>query len=212
MKYVVETQDWYVYGSKNAEMEDSGKWRRTIPPRAEWMEEYCFAIVDPDYNLLFGIRKDNGEVFYNKGMSTEVRNRLDELSGYRIMNNDQYIFCVADKDENILFGILYNGQAVAHGLIEVVTMSEYCSIPHLKGALYIITGSDNMVLGTYINDMTVNGGEAYSYFLDGNELRYEGLSTTLPKLTVEENVLMVEYPSNYTGPMFQMEDGMLFVI
>lgn len=110
-KYCEEDRCWYEYHSQNEEWEDTGRWRRTTPISESLSLEYIFAIVDINDNLLFGIRYD-GEVVYNKGMSDEVRVRLEELDGIKPMHDDTYIYAIMDANDNLLFGITKKGEVV----------------------------------------------------------------------------------------------------
>lgn len=311
-KYCSEDNCWYEYNSQNEEWPDTGRWRKTSPISESLSTEYIFAIVDTDGHLLFGIRYD-GEVVYNKGMSdevrerlteldgiqvmndenyiyaitdargnllfgirrdgevvydrgipTEVRMRLDDLKGYKVMNDmnyafaitdpfdrllfgithkgevvydkgvpgevklrlnelkgirtmrsENYIFAITDNIDNILLGIKHDGEVVIpKGIVHVVTWEEYGNMRHTPGALYIIKGEKGRTEGAYINGMAVQTGEENAFMRDANLLIYNGTMTVLPKIWIdhEEMRLMVEYPSDYSGPIFHVEDGMLFLI
>lgn len=107
-------------------------------------ENFVFSITDLDGCLLFGITGE-GEVVYNKGMSdevreilhdlnkllsdtrermdkaekaiTEIKERLAELDGIQIIENENFIFAITAtgidiEEEYILFGIRHNGEVV----------------------------------------------------------------------------------------------------
>ncbi len=103
-------------------------------------ENYVYAITDMDGCLLFGITT-SGEVVYDKGIPGEVKpilaelnkllsdtrkrmeeaetailsikERLAELDGYRLMEDENFIFAIMDKDEDyLLFGIDRTGRVV----------------------------------------------------------------------------------------------------
>lgn len=103
-------------------------------------ENYVYAIVDAGGRVLFGITR-SGEVVYDKGIPEEVKpilrrlnrlltdtrermekaetaiaqikERLSELDGYRLMEDENFIFAIMDKDEDyLLFGIDRTGRVV----------------------------------------------------------------------------------------------------
>lgn len=103
-------------------------------------ENFIYAITDASGRVLFGITH-KGEVTYDKGIPTEVKpilrrinrlladtrermekaetaitqikERLSELDGYRIMEDENFIFAIMDKDEDyLLFGIDRTGRVV----------------------------------------------------------------------------------------------------
>lgn len=103
-------------------------------------ENYIFAITDANGRALFGI-SHAGEVVYDKGIPEEVKpilrrlnrdlsdarerigkaetaiaqikERLAELDGYRVMEDENFIFAIMDKDEDyLLFGIDRTGRVV----------------------------------------------------------------------------------------------------
>lgn len=103
-------------------------------------ENYIFAIIDASDRVLFGITH-TGEVIYDKGIPeevkpilkrlnrdlsdareriekaetaiTQIKERLAELDGYRLMEDENFIFAIMDKDEDyLLFGIDRTGRVV----------------------------------------------------------------------------------------------------
>lgn len=107
-------------------------------------ENYVFSITDADGCLLFGITGE-GEAVYNRGMSdetrkilrdlnklladtrqrletaenaiTEIKERLSELDGIQIIQNENFLFAITApgeeyEDEYILFGIDREGRVV----------------------------------------------------------------------------------------------------
>lgn len=77
---------------------------------------WVYAIEDSNGNMLLSVNRD-GEVWYKKGMSDEARrkfeeiaNRLKELSGWKITENEQYMFLITDSANNLLFGINRKGE------------------------------------------------------------------------------------------------------
>ena len=143
-KFCDETQCWYEYNSHNDIDPETGRWRKSVPIHEVDSDEYIFAIVDADGTFLFGIRHD-GEVVYNRGMSdevreilhdlnklladtrermeraetaiTEIKERLAELDGIQIVENENFIFAITatgkdTEEEYILFGIRHNGEVV----------------------------------------------------------------------------------------------------
>ncbi|WP_304423472.1 hypothetical protein [uncultured Duncaniella sp.] len=103
-------------------------------------ENFIYAIVDAGGRVLFGITR-SGEVVYDKGIPEEVKpilrrinrlltdtrermekaeaaitsikERLAELDGYRLMEDENFIFAIMDKDEDyLLFGIDRTGRVV----------------------------------------------------------------------------------------------------
>lgn len=103
-------------------------------------ENFIYAIVDAGGRVLFGITRA-GEVVYDKGIPEEVKpilrrinrlladtrermekaetaitaikERLAELDGYRLMEDENFIFAIMDKDEDyLLFGIDRTGRVV----------------------------------------------------------------------------------------------------
>lgn len=103
-------------------------------------ENFIYAITDKSERVLFAITKD-GEVVYDKGIPEEVkpilrrlnRNledarqriskaeeaivdikaRLSELDGYRLMEDENFMFAIMDKsEEHLLFGIDREGRVV----------------------------------------------------------------------------------------------------
>ncbi len=213
-KYCAETGCWYEYNSGNEEWDDSGRWRKASPISESLSEEYIFAIVDTDDTLLFGITH-KGAVVYDKGIPGEVKARLGELEGIRVMRDRNYVFALTDKDDNVLVGVLHDGEVVIpKGVVRVVTWEEYESMGHTPGTLYIIEGKGGRTEGAFINGRAVTAGEEYAFMRDANLLVYHGRMHVLPKIWIDhaEMRLMVEYPSGYSGPLFVAEDGMLFLI
>lgn len=89
---------------------------RKQPLRIVKSDMWVYAIEDCNGNMLLSINRD-GEVWYKKGMSDEVRrkfeeiaNRLKELSGWKITENEQYMFLITDSANNLLFGINRKGE------------------------------------------------------------------------------------------------------
>lgn len=94
---------------------DDGNVRKQ-PLRIVKSDMWVYAIEDCNGNMLLSVNRD-GEVWYKKGMSDEVRrkfeeiaNRLKELSGWKITENEQYMFLITDSANNLLFGINRNGE------------------------------------------------------------------------------------------------------
>jgi hypothetical protein len=95
--------------------DDDGNVRKQ-PLRIVKSDMWVYAIEDCNGNMLLSVNRD-GEVWYKKGMSDEVRrkfeeiaNRLKELSGWKITENEQYMFLITDSANNLLFGINRNGE------------------------------------------------------------------------------------------------------
>lgn len=89
---------------------------RNQPLRIVKSDMWVYAIEDCNGNMLLSINRD-GEVWYKNGMSDEVRrkfeevvNRLKELSGWKITENEQYMFLITDSANNLLFGINRKGE------------------------------------------------------------------------------------------------------
>ena len=89
---------------------------RKQPRRIVKSDMWVYAIEDCNGNMLLSVNRD-GEVWYKKGMSDEVRrkfeeiaNRLKELSGWKITENEQYMFLITDSANNLLFGINRKGE------------------------------------------------------------------------------------------------------
>lgn len=95
--------------------DDDGNVRKQ-PLRIVKSDMWVYAIEDSNGNMLLSVNRD-GEVWYKKGMSDEVRrkfeeitNRLKELSGWKITENEQYMFLITDSANNLLFGINRKGE------------------------------------------------------------------------------------------------------
>lgn len=95
--------------------DDDGNVRKQ-PLRIVKSDMWVYAIEDCNGNMLLSVNRD-GELWYKKGMSDEVRrkfeeiaNRLKELSGWKITENEQYMFLITDSANNLLFGINRNGE------------------------------------------------------------------------------------------------------
>ena len=95
--------------------DDDGNVRKQ-PLRIVKSDMWVYAIEDCNGNMLLSVNLD-GEVWYKKGMSDEVRrkfeeiaNRLKELSGWKITENEQYMFLITDSANNLLFGINRKGE------------------------------------------------------------------------------------------------------
>lgn len=89
---------------------------RKQPLRIVKSDMWVYAIEDCNGNMLLSVNR-GGEVWYKKGMSDEVRrkfeeiaNRLKELSGWKITENEQYMFLITDSANNLLFGINRKGE------------------------------------------------------------------------------------------------------
>lgn len=95
--------------------DDDGNVRKQ-PLRIVKSDMWVYVIEDSNGNMLLSVNRD-GEVWYKKGMSDEVRrkfeeiaNRLKELSGWKITENEQYMFLITDSANNLLFGINRKGE------------------------------------------------------------------------------------------------------
>lgn len=95
--------------------DDDGNVRKQ-PLRIVKSDMWVYTIEDSNGNMLLSVNRD-GEVWYKKGMSDEVRrkfeeiaNRLKELSGWKITENEQYMFLITDSANNLLFGINRKGE------------------------------------------------------------------------------------------------------
>lgn len=177
-------------------------------------ENFIFAITDPYDRLLFGIARD-GKVVFDKGVPGEVQARFEELKGYQIMHDDNYLFALTDKYENVLFAVRYDGSIVMpKGIVRVLTFEEYTKEPYTPDTLYVIQGKKGRIEGAFINGRALSAGEEYAFICDANLLVYHGSMTVLPEIWIDHEAmrLMVEYPSSYSGPIFHVEDGMLFLI
>ena len=177
-------------------------------------ENYLFAILDSERNLLFGITHA-GEVVFDKGIPTEVKVRLDEMKGYQLMSNEDFIYAITDSNDRLLFGIRSDGTVVVtKGIVEIVTWEQYQDKPRDDNILYVIEASDGSLQGAFLNGRPMASGEEYAFVCEANVLMYHGRMSVLPKIWIDhENMqLMVEYPSDYSGPIFVNEEGMLFVM
>ena len=177
-------------------------------------ENYLFAILDAERNLLFGITH-NGEVVFDKGIPTEFKIRLDEMKGYQLMSNEDFIYAITDSNDRLLFGIRRDGTVVVtKGIVEIVTWEQYQDKPRDDNILYVIEAQDGSLQGTFLNGRPLATGEEYGFIREANMLIYHGRMTSLPNIWIDhENMqLMVDYPSDYSGPIFINEDGMLFVM
>lgn len=175
---------------------------------------YLFAIMDANDNVLFGIT-NTGEVVYNKGMSKEVRTRLNELKGYQLMSDENFIYAITDINDKLLIGIKKDGTVIVpKGIVEILTWEEYKKANIDEHILYVIQGNDGSLQGAFLNRKPLSAGEEYAFFREANTLVYHGRMNVLPKFWIDyDNMeLMVDYPSNYSGPVFINEDGMLFAV
>lgn len=178
-------------------------------------ENYLYAIVDAAGTLLFGIDK-SGCVVYNKGMSDEVRLRLDELSGYQIVSDETYIFAITDSLDRLLLGIRKDGTVkIGKGVIEVLTWEEYQERPVSDDTIYVIREETTGHLQcAFLHGQPLPAGEANAYLLEDNLLIYRGMAMQQPKFWIDhdEMTLNVEYTSGYRGPKFEMVENMLFAL
>ena len=178
-------------------------------------ENYLYAIEDADGNLLFGIDR-SGRVVYNKGMSDEVRLRFDELSGYRKVDDENWLYAIVDANDRVLLGIRHDGTVViGRGVIEIVSWEEYQQRPESDDTIYVIQDVPSGRLeGAFLHGQALPAGEAYAYLCEENVLIYRGKQSKLPKFWIDhdEMTLNVEYPSGYNGPLFTVEDGVLFAL
>lgn len=178
-------------------------------------ENFIFAIMDKgEEHLLFGIDRE-GRVVFDKGIPGEVQARFDELKGYQIMHDENYLFAITDSIGTLLFGIDNEGNvSIPHGIVEITTWDEYKRKDPRQDTLYVIQGKGGRIDGAYINGRALSAGEEYAFMREENLLVYYGKMTVLPRIWINEETmeLMIDYPSNYSGPLFIMEDGMLFII
>lgn len=178
-------------------------------------ENFIFAIMDKgEEHLLFGIDRE-GRVIFDKGIPGEVQKRFDELKGYQIMHDENFIFAMTDNLGNLLFGIDNTGHAIIpRGIIEIVTWDEYSQKEPHPDTLYVIEGKGGRIDGAYINGRALSAGEEYAFTREGNLLMYHGRMSPLPRIWIDHEAmrLMIDYPSDYSGPLFMVEDGMLFLI
>lgn len=215
-KFCEETQCWYEYNSHNDPDPETGRWRKSVPIHEMISEEYIFAITDADGTLLFGIREE-GTVVYNKGMSDEVRGRLSELDGYRLIEDENYLFAITDSLGTLLFGIETSGHIVMpQGQVQVMSRERYETIEPKGDTLYIIKGDGGSTEGAYINGQSLNAGEAHSFFRDGNTIKYRGGMKSTPRIRIDHKNMeaVIDYPSDYSGPMIvsDKDTRTLFVI
>lgn len=213
-KYCDESKCWYEWNSHNDLNPETGRWRKSVPINEVLSEEYIFAIVDADGTFLFGIRHD-GEVVYNRGMSDEARARFRELEGIQPMSDENYIYAITDASGRVLFGIDNTGHAVIpRGIVEVTTWEDYIKMAPHPDTLYVIEGKGGRIDGVYINGRALSAGEEYAFSREGDLLMYHGRMSTLPRIWIDYEAmqLMIDYPSGYSGPLFMVEDGMLFLI
>lgn len=177
-------------------------------------QNFLFAILDAAGNMLFGI-KHNGEVVFDKGIPNEVKKRLKELDGIQMMSNEDFIYAITDNQNRLLFGIRWDGTFFApKGIMEIISWDEYLHKPRNDNVLYVIQGTDGSLQGAFINGNPLTSGEEYAFFRQDNILMYHGKMSILPKFWIDHDnmELMVDYPSNYSGPVFINEDGMLFAV
>lgn len=291
-KYCDESKCWYEWNSHNDIDPETGRWRKSVPINEVLTEEYIFAIVDADGTFLFGITH-RGEVVYDKGIPSEVKpilrrlnrvlsetrvrlsvaeksisemkERLSELDGYKLMENENFIFAIMDEgEEHLLFGIAHDGSVVfdkgipgevqtrfdelkgyqimhdenfifamtdnlgnllfgientghaviPRGIVEVTTWEDYSKREPHPDTLYVIEGKGGRIDGAYINGRALSAGEEYAFIREGNLLMYHGRMSSLPRIWIDYEAmqLMIDYPSDYSGPLFMVEDGMLFLI
>lgn len=214
-KYCDESKCWYEWNSHNDIDPETGRWRKSVPINEVLTEEYIFAIMDKgEEHLLFGIAHD-GSVVFDKGIPGEVQTRFDELKGYQIMHDENFIFAMTDNLGNLLFGIENTGHAVIpRGIVEVTTWEDYIKNEPHPDTLYVIEGKGGRIDGAYINGRALSAGEEYAFTREGNLLMYHGRMSPLPRIWIDYEAmqLMIDYPSDYSGPLFMVEDGMLFLI
>lgn len=176
--------------------------------------QWIYAIVDPKGRLLIGIRAD-GEVVIPKGIPDQVRKRLEELDGWQLMSNENYLLAFTDRRGRVLMGFDHDGQMIApKGLIRALTWDEYEAIEKkYPEVLYCIIGSSGMIEGCYLDGRLLQSGEEFGFIMEANQLLYRGQLVSLPKVwnDTEEMAAYLDYPNDYKGPRFEVEDGLLWL-
>ena len=209
--YVASEDAYYKYNSSYDNNELTGRWRIIHVGREIENEEFIYAIVDKENHLLFGIRKD-GSVKIPKGIPDEIAERMES---FQIEKCEGYVFVITDKSNRLLFGIRDDGSAnIPKGIIEIMTWDEYKQSPKYKNTLYVIQGKNGLLQHAFLNGHPITVGEEYAFMADANILYYHGEMHVLPRIWIDydEMTLNVDYPSDYDGPMFVNEDGLLFLV
>ena len=209
--YVASEDAYYKYNSSYEQDEATGRWRIFEIGREIENEEFIYAIVDEENHLLFGIRRD-GSVKIPKGIPDEITERM---KSFQIEKCEGYVFVITDKSNRLLFGIRDDGSVnIPKGVVEVMTWEEYQQSPKYENTLYVIQGKDGMLHHAILNGHAITVGEEYAFWADANILYYHGELKVLPKIWIdyEEMTLNVDYPSDYNGPLFINEDGLLFLV
>lgn len=209
--YVASEDAYYQYNSSYEVDEQTGRWRIFNVAHEIYNEEFIYAIIDKENHLLFGIRRD-GTVKIPKGIPDEIAERMQS---FQIQKCEGYVFAIVDKNNRLLFGIRDDGSVnIPKGVIEIMTKEEYEASPKYKNTLYVIQDENGMLNQAYLNGHPVTLGEEYLFMADANILYYHGDMKVLPKIWIdyEEMTLNVDYPSNYDGPLFVNEDGLLCIV
>lgn len=208
--YVASEDAYYKYNSSYDEDERTGRWRIFEHGREIDNEEFIYAIIDEDNHLLFGIRRD-GSVKMPKGIPDEIAERMNS---FQIEKSDGYVFVITDKNNRLLFGIRDDGSVnIPKGVIEVMSWLEYSQSPKYANTLYLIESSDG-IHHAILNGHPITLGEEYAFLAKANILYYYGEMKSLPRIWInyDEMTLNIEYPSDYRGPLFVNEDGLLFLV
>ena len=104
-----EYEVWQFVGDN---ISNIGSWEQCGPPVRGHIitnDSFIFAFTDEHDNVVFGI-DHQGRMFAPKGMPDEVKERFDELSNIKVLNNtNNWLFAFADVNDNVVWGIQYNG-------------------------------------------------------------------------------------------------------
>lgn len=97
-------------------------------------DEFAYAIVDLNGNLLWGIRHD-GSVYQPKGIPEETKAKFEEMSGFQIVESPQYLLSIVDAEGNVLFAIDRKGGSVVNRLSGVCGMEQFESKEYLMAVM-----------------------------------------------------------------------------
>lgn len=149
--------------------------------------------------------------------TAQLIERLSELDGVQVFQDDNYLFAITDSMGTLLLGIEKSGHIVQpQGQVQMMSREQYTAIEPKPDTLYIIKGHNGMTEGAYINGETLNTGEAFNFYRDENIIKYRGGMKSRPYIYIDHETMeaKIDYPSDYEGPMIvnDPETKTLFVI
>ena len=141
-----------------------------------------------------------------------IRSLMDKLKSDLSSNFEERLRSEAevrkDADEKLAAAILVIQEEIKGGMVQCVSWEEYHAMENpWPNTLYIIMGKDGSTEGAFINGASLNTGECFCFFREGNEILYGGNLGVLPRVRIDYETMeaKVDYPSDYRGPLLMTD-------